>query len=364
MSETLKDQLYSRAALEEFAAAFKAVDSDFDSEDFLRRVFDDQWESRELKQRTHHIAQVLRAILPPEYHAALAIMRQAAPHLRRIGFLTITFCDYVEMYGLDDWEASIPALEEFNRLCTSEWAVRPFILRNPQRMMAQMLEWARSEDVNSRRLASEGCRPRLPWGISLPIFKEDPTPILPILEQLKLDESEDVRRSVANNLNDIAKDNPQVTLDVLQRWQIHHTPEMQKLTRHALRTLIKAGNPAALALLGYGVSAVTVKELTLERNTVRLGEKLSFSFVVESVSDAPQNLVIDYVLHFRKANGKQSPKVFKLTKKTLQPGEKLRIQRQHRFALITTRVYYPGEQAIEIQINGQRYEHATFVLRE
>ena len=205
--------MYSRAALEEFAAAFKAVDPNFPVADFLRRVFDDQWESRELKQRTHHIAQCLRAILPPEYHAALAIMRQAAPHLRRIGFLTITFSDYVEMYGLDDWDASIPALEEFNRLCTSEWAVRPFILRNPQRMMAQMLEWAQSEDVNSRRLASEGCRPRLPWGISLPIFKNDPTPILPILEQLKLDESEDVRNSAMDITKYKNKDVQYMVLD-------------------------------------------------------------------------------------------------------------------------------------------------------
>ena len=129
------------------------------------------------------------------------------------------FTDYVEVYGLDDWEASIPALEEFTQQFSAEFAIRPFIVRYPERTMAQMLTWAGHESAEVRRLASEGCRPRLPWGIRLQDLVADPSPILPILERLKNDESESVRRSVANNLNDISKDNADVVLDLLPAWQ-------------------------------------------------------------------------------------------------------------------------------------------------
>jgi hypothetical protein len=214
-----------------------------------------------------------------------------------------------------------------------------------------------------RRLSSEGCRPRLPWAVSLPALKADPSPILPILEQLKFDESEDVRRSVANNLNDIAKDNPQVTLDVLRRWQTHDTPEMQWIVQHALRTLVKAGDPAALSILGYGSQPeIVVRNLAVEPETVAIGGKMTFSFDIESTGHTPQELMIDYVMHLVRAKGKQTPKVFKLTKKTLAPGETLHITKWYSFAPLSTRKYYPGEHAVEIQINGALFGRKEFVV--
>jgi 3-methyladenine DNA glycosylase AlkC len=334
----------------------------FDREAFLTRVFDADWSARALKQRIRHITVVLHDLLPEDYRAALDILRRVMPDLE--GLVQWVFTQYVEAYGLDDWEASIPALEEFTQRMSAEFAIRPFILRYPERTMAQMLAWAGHESAEVRRLASEGCRPRLPWGIRLQALVADPSPILPILEQLKNDESESVRKSVANNLNDISKDHPDVVLNLLRRWQSDATQEVRWITGHALRTLVKQGHPGALALLGYPSDPkIAVHSLTVEPQSIQVGDKVTLSFDIESLADEPVNLMIDYVVYHMRANGKLSPKVFKLAKKTIQPGEVLHIERKHSFAPVTTRKYYPGEQAIEPKINGKLCGRARFVLR-
>jgi 3-methyladenine DNA glycosylase AlkC len=274
------------------------------------------------------------------------------------------------MYGLGDWEASIPALEEFTERMSAEFAIRPFIVRYPQRTMAQMLAWSEHESAEVRRLASEGCRPRLPWGIRLQALVADPAPILPILERLKNDESESVRRSVANNLNDISKNHPDLVLELLRRWQAGATDEARAsdgvrwITGHALRTLVKQGHPQALALLGYGsADQIAVHNLAVEPQSIHIGQQVTLSFDIESLAGEPVNLMIDYVVYHRRANGRLSPKVFKLSKRTIQPGEVLQIVRKHSFAPVTTRKYYPGAQAIEPIINGKLCGRAEFVLR-
>ena len=331
----------------------------------MTRVIDHDWAARELKERMRHITSVLHDFLPTDYRAALNILRQVAPQLGQYGFENMVFSDYVERYGLDDWDASIPALEQFTQQISAEFAVRPFIVQDQARMMAQMLRWTRHKHEGVRRLASEGCRPRLPWGIALPALQANPVPILPILEQLKQDESESVRRSVANNLNDISKDNPQVVLDLLRRWQAHDTEEIRWLTGHALRTLVKRGHPEALELLGYpSKPAIVVRNLAVEPETIPPGGQVTLSFEIESLSDEPQNLVIDYVLHLMRANGRQTPKVFKLSKRTIRPGEVLAISKEVSFRAVTTRKYYPGAQAIEPKVNGRTFGRAKFELRE
>ncbi len=360
MPEPFKETLFSRAFFDALVAAFQAVYPPFDAGTFLARIYDDQWEGRELKARMRHTTLTLHDALPDDYCAALDLIRRAAPALDAFPFGNMVFPDYVEVYGLDDWDASIPALEQFTQRSSAEFAVRPFILAAQDRMMAQMLSWAGHEVAAVRRLASEGCRPRLPWAIALPAFKVDPSPILPILERLKCDESEAVRRSVANNLNDISKDNPQVTIDVLRRWQNHDVPDGQSMAHHALRTLAKAGHPDALDLLGFGKPQVAVNGLIVEPDVVPQGGEVRFSFEVESLGAAAQDLMIDYAVHLMRANGKQTRKVFKLTKKTLAPGEKLSISRQFSFRPITTRRYYPGEHAISVQVNGTVFAEQAF----
>jgi len=219
-----------------------------------------------------------------------------------------------------------------------------------------------------RRLATEGCRPRLPWGIRLPALQTDPSPILPILKLLKVDESEPVRRSVANNLNDISKDNPQVVLDLLGGWQPSDRGATQRdidwTTSHALRTLVKQGDPIALELLGYpSEPAIAVRSLAVEPEILPMGGKLTFSFDIESLSNQPQKLMIDYVVYHMRANGRLTPKVFKLTKRTLAPDQVLHITKAHSFAPVTTRRYYPGQHAIEPKVNGKVFERISFILK-
>lgn len=362
MAEPLK-QMYNGRFFDALIAALRQVYTAFDGEGFLARVYDGQWDGRELKARMRHITLSLGALLPADYPAALDIMRKAAPQLAGFSYETIIFPDFVEVFGLGNWELSVAALEQFTQQSSGEFAVRPFILQDTGRMMEQMRAWAQHPNHHVRRLASEGCRPRLPWAMALPAFKADPAPILPILETLKQDESEYVRRSVANNLNDIAKDNPQVVLAVVQDWQTYDTAAMRALIRHALRTLVKKGDAAALALLGYaGQTAFTVDALAVEPVRVTLGDAVTFSFQVWSQGSAPQNLLIDYVLHFRKANGQLAPKVFKLSKRILNPGETVKISRSHSFKPISTRRYYPGTHAVSIQINGTQFGHCAFEL--
>jgi 3-methyladenine DNA glycosylase AlkC len=357
----LKD-MFNQQYVSDLADAVQAEYAPFDKESFIAQVMDDDWKARELKERMRHISTVLHDFLPHDYRTALDILRQTAPHLSQYGFASMVFSDYVEVYGLDDFNASIPALEQFTQQISAEFAVRPFIIKYQDRMMAQMLEWAKSNNEHLRRLASEGCRPRLPWGIALPAFKADPSPILPILELLKQDESETVRRSVANNLNDISKDNPDVVIEVLRRWQADDTKEIRWMTNHALRTLLKAGHPDALELLGYPPPTIAVKNLTVEPATVPSGGSVTFSFDIESLGDEPQELMIDFVVYLMRANGKQTPKVFKLSKRVIQPGAVIHIDREFNFQPVTTRKYYPGEHAIEPKINGKVFGQVKFVL--
>jgi 3-methyladenine DNA glycosylase AlkC len=274
------------------------------------------------------------------------------------------FSDFVALYGLDDWEVSIPALEEFTQQVSAEYAVRPFIASDQERMMARLLAWAHHENSEVRRLATEGCRPLLPWGMVLSGLKDDPSPILPVLEALKGDPSESVRRSVANNLNDISRDHPDVVISVLRRWQREQdTDEMRALISHALRTLVKQGNPDALELLGYPrTPTIEVGNLTIEPETIPMGGEVTVAFDVVSLGEAPQNLMIDYIVHLMRANGQQTPKVFKLTKREIAPGETIHITKTQSFRPVTTRKYYPGEHGIEIQINGTAFGRKDFVV--
>ena len=361
MAEPIKN-LFSPQYVSDLADAIHKQYPTFEKESFVAQVLDQSWKARELKERMRHISTTLHEFLPDNYRMALNILQQTAPQLTQYGFASMVFSDFVEVYGLDDYDVSIPALEQFTQQISAEFAVRPFIIKYQDRMMAQMLAWAKTENEHLRRLASEGCRPRLPWGIALPAFKADPSPILPILELLKQDESETVRRSVANNLNDIAKDNPDVVIDVLQRWQAINTDEIRRLTSHALRTLLKAGNPDALELLGYPSPAIAVNNLVVAPETVPSGGSVTFSFDLESTAAEPQDLMIDYVVYLMRANGKQTPKVFKLSKRTIQPGEIIHIERAISFKPVTTRKYYPGEHAVEPKINGQGFGRVEFVV--
>jgi len=355
--EPLKN-IYSRAVVSGYVKAVAACDRSFNADTCLRRIFDREWEARELKDRMHHIAHCLYEGMSGEYPEKIRILIKISPQFN--GLASLVFPDIVEMFGIDHLALSIEALECFTPLGSSEFAVRPFIIKYPVKMMKQMQKWSRSENEHVRRLSSEGCRPRLPWAMALPDFKRDPSPVLPILERLRTDPSEYVRRSVANNLNDISKDHPELVLEIATRW-LREKPETLKLVKHACRTQLKKGNKKAMALFGYHDKvAVKVSDLIMENERVKIGGVVAFTFSLAVPNNASALLRIEYAIDYLKARGQHGRKVFKITERTFTGKQP--ITRKHRVHDLTTRIHYPGRHHLHIIVNGQPVATATFEL--
>lgn len=347
--------------IEELVKRIEHCYEGFNAERFRTMVFDDDWEARELKQRMRHISICLRHCLPNDLSEAYAIIRQVAVDFGDdMDLAPMVFPDFVEHFGLDHPE-SLSLLQHLTRHSSSEFAIRPFIQRSPEQTMALLLEWAKSDNYHVRRCASEGCRPRLPWAMALPTLKTDPSPILPILEQLKDDPELYVRRSVANNLNDIAKDNPETVLAVAKTW-IGHSEKTDWVVKHGCRTLLKQGHPEALRLFGFTPpDHITVLDLQHSQR-VLMGESLSFSFQVNAANHKPLGkLRLEFAIDFMKANGKQARKVFQISEGLVKTTQKS-VNKQFSFRAITTRKYYTGAHGLSVLVNGVEKAHGTFEL--
>ncbi|MEU2422110.1 DNA alkylation repair protein [Streptomyces sp. NPDC007851] len=247
---------------------------------------------------------------------------------------------------------------------TAEFALRTFLDADLDRTLATALTWTDSPDPAVRRLATEGSRPKLPWARQVPALNQDPGVTVPLLDRLYADASPDVRRSVANHLNDVSRLDPALAAGVAARWLRRPAPTTPALVRHAMRTLVKQGDPAALELVGFhgGREDLKVEGPLLAATDVPMGGALVFTARITNVSDRPVSLAVDYVVHHLKANGKPAPKVFKLTKRGLAPGETAELTRSHSFRPVTTRVYYPGVHAVQLQVNGHRFGGTDFRL--
>lgn len=299
-----------------------------------------------------HVTTALHELIPGDYRGQLEVLLAAASHTPE-GFPSLVYSDFVRAYGTGDWEASVPALATFTRLGSAEFAIRPFIASDQDRTLAQMLEWAADPQPAVRRLATEGCRPRLPWGIRLQALVADPAPILPILERLHEDPDESVRRSVANNLNDISRDHPDVVIGLLRSWDPRPGTDTYRLARHALRTLLKRGDPGALAVLGFKAGpSVKLQALTLEPPAPQIGGSARLTFTITSTLAESQPVMVDYALHYVKADGSTSPKVFRLGSLEMAPGVPVTYSRTLSFRQMTTRVHRRGAHQIEVLANG------------
>ena len=347
----LKDFI-DKESVSAVVAAVATAAGGLDEAAMLERIFDDDWADRALKQRIRHIAVTIRPFLPEPYPDALAIMRRAGETVDA-GWMSVwAFNDFVEEFGVDYPDISLPALEQFTTLASAEFAVRPFINRYPERMALQMLTWAGHPDERVRRLASEGFRPRLPWGMGLPAIRADPTPVLPVLATLRRDLSEVVRRSVANNLNDISKDHPDLVIATLNEWS-DGSDDMDALIKHASRTLLKQGHPGALQLHGYSADPlVEAVAVTVDPTVVAVGASAVFELRLQSTAEAAQTLMIDYAVVFQNVSGKGSRKVYKGVVTDLGPGEELAMRRKLSLAQRTTRRIIPGPHSVEVQVNG------------
>lgn len=358
MPEPLKNA-YNQAFIQSLCDAVKAQYSPFDEDNFKLTIFDGLWGAKELKERMSHISTTLGQFLPQDYAQALEILKPvAASHCR---YEYMFFPGFVEIFGLDDYETSVEAMAYLTQYSSAEFAVRPFIKRYPKKMMAQMLEWADSDNHHIRRLATEGCRPRLPWAMALPDFKKDPQLVLKILEKLKLDDSEYVRRSVANNLNDISKDNPELLIKLAYEWHGHH-PHTDWIVKHACRSLLKQGEARVLALFGF-TAPEHVKVETFElQKSVKMGDALAYSFELNAGSELLGKLRVEYAIDFMKSNGKQARKVFKVGESDYQQSSK-QVSKSYSFRPISTRKYYPGEHGLAIIVNGHELARQTFHLQ-
>ncbi|HLP09614.1 MAG TPA: DNA alkylation repair protein, partial [Opitutaceae bacterium] len=278
------------------------------------------------------------------------------------GWAVWSMGEYVARHGLDHVPRALACLHALTQRFSAEFAIRPFLQRHPATTLRALEKWTRDPSAHVRRLVSEGSRPRLPWGLRLQAFVADPSPTFPLLRALQDDPSAYVRRSVANHLNDIAKDHP----DLVAAWVREHLadagPERIALLRHASRTLIKAGHPATLEAWGLGRALHGKASLTLTAAEVCIGGALGLNVQLRSTDSAPQPLVIDYAVHHVRANGERSRKVFKGWKLTLAAGEKRTLACRHSFKPVTTRRLYPGPHRIDLLINGQIVAGREFPL--
>ncbi len=360
MAEALKDQFFQKNFFNRLCEGLTAQYKPFSTITFFDMLHDTAWQNKGLMDRMRHASQCLHQCLPNDYPNAIGILKKVAPDFN--GFDAMLFPDFVQQFGVDHYQVSIDALGFFTRYSSSEFAIRPFIIKNPKATMATMLQWSLDDNEHVRRLATEGCRPRLPWAMALPDFKKDPGLILPILENLKSDPSLYVRKSVANNINDITKDNPTIAIELLKSWQKGASKETKWITKHGLRGLIKAGHQDSLKLLGFKSIQTELQQLSISSQQVIMGDALKFDFKLKNLEQNTQEVMIDYVIYFMKSNGKMAPKTFKLKAISMEANEIVNIEKSHKIVPITTRKYYPGRHQLAIQVNGKILDKSAFEL--
>ena len=321
----------------------------------------------ELKARARHIADALEATLPQEPAKAFKVLIDAMESPLQVTegyggsvFRYLPVSEFLERHGVEDLEAALPANYELTQRFSSEFCIRPLLLAHAPRVVKELKKWARDENPHVRRLVSEGTRTRLPWGRQLTNFIQDPSLVLPLLELLKDDESDYVRRSVANHLNDLSKDHPALVLDLAKRWLVKASPERRRLVEHALRTLLKKGDATALALIGASGEGLKARG-QLSATKVKLGDRVTFSATVRNEGDALTHVVVEARVHFVSRTG-TSVKPFRLGRVDLQPGEEAEVKRTLELAHRTTRTLFSGVHEVELQVNGARSPLGAFRL--
>ncbi len=347
------------------AAVFPA----FPAKAFLRDALAG-YEALELMPRGRHIARVLRRHLPEPYPKAVDILVASAAQpsgrdtsSNMASFLFMPHCFFVAEFGLDDFEPSMQAQYLLTQRFTAEFSIRPFLIHHPQATLARLKQWARDPSEKVRRLVSEGSRPRLPWAPRLPAFQADPRPVLELLEMLKDDPALYVRRSVANNLNDIGKDHPELLADTARRWLLDASPERSWVVRHALRFAVKKGDIAALRVLGYGKPArVEIQRASIDPQHPAVGGAVRIAFDLHNPTRQAQDLLVDLRVQYVKASGTSSAKVFKLKSLALGRRETVHLHKKLSLVEMTTRKHHAGCHVVEVLVNGQAMPLGSFEL--
>lgn len=357
--------------VQKIGASIKKVWADFEAEKFIQNV-KPTLSSLAFKDRANLIAEALYELLPKDFGVTGQILLDTfgeeldnPDFTGEHAFMYMPHGVYVSRYGLEeeDFELSTKFLYEMTKRFSAEFAIRPFLNKFPQKMLKKLQIWVKDDNQHVRRLVSEGTRPRLPWAARVKVYGENYKLIMDLLTALKNDPELYVRRSVANHLNDLTKDRKDLVLDYLTAWNKQSNKNIEWLSKHALRTLVKAGDAGALKILGFSDNPqVEVLNFELEEAKLKLGEKLAFSFDIQSQIKDKQALVVDYIIYFKKSNGSQSPKVFKLKVLDLEGKKVIQLKKKQTIQQLSTRVLYEGMHAVELQINGKFFGKRAFEL--
>jgi 3-methyladenine DNA glycosylase AlkC len=368
MAEPLKNQFGVELA-DKIAGMISHVFPAFEQDAFVKNVLDG-YEALGLMPRGWKIARTLRGYLPVNYPEAVEILIESlgpkldtTEDLGMAPFLYLPHVCFVAEYGLDHFEISMCAQYELTQRFSAEFSIRPFLAQHTEATLARLKDWAKDPSPHVRRLVSEGTRPRLPWAPRLREFQKDPRPVLALLELLKDDPELYVRRSVANNLNDIGKDHPALLVETARRWMNNATDERRWLVSHALRSAVKRAEPGALEVMGFGEEAnVSIENALITPQRVLTGGSVEITFEVTNTDSRRQRILVDFRVHFMKANGKTSPKVFKLKTIDLAPRETVRMGKSVSLAEMTTRKHYAGTHKVDVVLNGHTKPLGAFEL--
>ncbi len=370
MADALKSK-YGLEIPQAIAASIKTVYPQFASDDFYRDV-SKGYLKLELMQRGKSIARSLHQFLPNNFDDAIQILLNSVaqitqPHAAHAmaSFIYLPHLEYVAKYGAAHFESSMHAQYILTQKFSAEFCIRVFLEKYPERCLAQLKIWAQDSNPHVRRLVSEGTRPRLPWASRLREFQRNPAPVLALLELLKDDDSLYVRRSVANNLNDIGKDHPKLLIQTAQRWMQNADANRTWIIKHALRSAIKRGDRAALDLFGFGkIVECKLDQIRISPIVAKIGGSVKFECTLHNTCNKTQDFLIDFCVHYVKANGKHKAKVFKLKTLQFDVGAQLRISKSISLAQMTTRKHYPGMHKIDLIINGVHHALGGFELRD
>ncbi len=375
MAEPLK-HLLNDGVPPRIAAMVRRAWRGFDTAAFLRQI-EPGYEGLELMQRGQRIADALHAHLPTDVPRALAVLTDSldppmgldakgepdAGDRPYSAFLYLPHSMYIAAHGLPHLDDAMRAQHALTQRFTAEFSLRPYLLHHREATLKHLRAWAQDNNAHVRRAASEGTRPRLPWAPRLPAFQKDPTFALPLLDALKDDPSSYVRRSVANHLGDIAKDHPGVATDTARNWLRGASADREALVRHGLRFLVKQGHAGALETLGVGHAVqLDVCAVRITPTQAAIGGKLRIEADLHNPTQRPQRVLADLQVHYVKASGEASPKVFKLNTLELAPGETVTLGKTLSLAQMTTRTHYPGRHAVALLLNGRVHPIGAFDL--
>lgn len=358
---------FDKAAAKQLADQFCAAWPKFDQKTFVR-LATRGLSSKEFSGRLQLFSNALREVLPNDIPKALSILTASLPEPLpdcdsvTDGWLQWPLGQFIADHCLEHLNESMDAMEELTQRFSSEYAIRPFVERYPDAVFERLMKLTQHPSPHVRRWCSEGIRSRLPWGKRLTFLRENPAPIWPILDALRSDEELYVRRSVANNLNDIAKDHPDLVVKRCQRWSKSNDGKMNWVIKHGLRSLIKDGDPAALAAIGYREPCKLDVGFKIRPGKVSIGGSVELSATLVSGHNRRQKLMIDYVVHYVRKNGSINEKVFKWATVELLAGAETSITKRHPMRETTVRALYTGKHKVDIQINGHRVGQGQFNL--